>query len=207
MGASETFYTSRIDDKASALRIARAVMAQDNVVFLDTETTGLRGDDQVCQVALVSKSGRVVLDTLVKPTIPIPEHTSVIHGITDDMVQAAPSMGALWSELRGLLLSSTVVIYNADFDLRLLAQSLRAHGIEMIGGDGVTLDSTCAMRLFAQYNGEWDDYHGHYRWRKLGEAGRLVGAKLPEGMQPHTALADAEMCRQIMLKLAEGAEV
>jgi len=60
--------------------------------FLDTETTGLwRGDGaELVEVALMDETGKVWVDTLVKPEKPIPSGATAVHGITDDMVKDAP---------------------------------------------------------------------------------------------------------------------
>ena len=49
-------------------------------VIIDTETTGLR-NAEIVQIGVLHGSGEVLLDSLVKPTIPIPDKTSLIHGI------------------------------------------------------------------------------------------------------------------------------
>lgn len=51
---------------------AQAVISNPSVVFLDTETTGLDGNAEIIDIALVDRDGAVLLDTLIRPTRPIP---------------------------------------------------------------------------------------------------------------------------------------
>ena len=64
-------------------------------IILDTETTGLKNDDEIIEICLIDLDGNILLNTLIKPTKPIPEQASRIHGIYDKDVENAP----LWSEI------------------------------------------------------------------------------------------------------------
>lgn len=96
-----------------------------NVPFLvlDTETTGLSNQAEICQIAIVDHTGRVLLDQLVKPTLPIPIGATQIHGITDEVVVNQPTWQTVRERVISLIKGKVVVAYNADFDLRMLLQS------------------------------------------------------------------------------------
>jgi DNA polymerase III alpha subunit (gram-positive type) len=70
-------------DRVHAVKWARQQLALDNWVILDTETTGLY-DAEIVEIAVVDPLGEALLNTLVKPTIPIPTEVIEIHGITDE---------------------------------------------------------------------------------------------------------------------------
>lgn len=56
---------------------------------LDVETTGLGNNDEVCEITILDAAGATILDTLVRPTQPIPAEATAIHRITDAMVASA----------------------------------------------------------------------------------------------------------------------
>ena len=168
---------------------------QQQPLFLDTQTTGLGPKDEVVQVAVVDWWGRVLLDTLVKPTIPIPPAASAIHGITDDMVADAPTFKDIAPALKGLLEFETVVIYNTDYDLGLLRQTAAAHGLEGTGPFG---QAVCAMLLYAEYAGE-RSMTGLPKWWKLGDAAANCGFSIEAH---HTAAGDANATRLLLQYMA-----
>lgn len=98
-------------------------------VILDTETTGLSRDAQIVQLAILASNGQVLLDSLVKPTIPIEHQATEIHQITNEMVATAPSIDGLLLPLLQAIADKDLVIYNADFDLRLIRQSFIPKGV------------------------------------------------------------------------------
>ena len=189
--------------------IAKEILGLDNLVILDTETTGLDGFGEVVQIAVIDRDGSVICDTFIRPTVPIPSEATAIHGIEDLHVQEAPTMADLYPSLRNVLGNAHVAIYNADFDLRLINQSLWVHGLpevyrQPIGpryqqGD-LVIDSTCIMHLYSSYAGEWHDYFQSFTWQSLANAIHQCGLSF-EGT-PHTALADARATLSILRYMA-----
>jgi DNA polymerase-3 subunit epsilon len=175
-------------DREQSRQWAQALLTRDEFVILDSETTGLGGTAEIVQIAIIDPQGRVLLDTLVKPTRPIPMDATAIHHITDAMVADSPTFAAIAPQLRELLAGETVVIYNSAFDVRMMEQSAQACGltyeIPIFAGE-----YKCAMEEYSQWVGEWSEYHGNYRWQKL-----------PGG--DHTALGDARACLAIVKKMA-----
>lgn len=150
-------------DGDNAIRWAQGILADERVLILDTETTGLDSGAEIVQVALVNLAGEMVLDTLVKPTRAIPDEVIRIHGITNEMVADAPGFDVVHRQLADLLLGKRVVIYNSDFDTRLIRQSGVAYGYL----SELLCDFECAMKKYAAFYGEWNEQRGEYRWQKL----------------------------------------
>jgi DNA polymerase-3 subunit epsilon len=177
------------------------VVQSGNFVILDTETTGLNGDAEICQISIIDAKGNALLDTLVKPQKSIPADAQRIHGITNDMVKTAPDWinvnEAVWQACKG----KTVIVYNADYDFRLIAQSEKACD-PLALSDWHTINRECAMLAYAEYRGVWNDYHGNYKWHKLSDAAARVNYSLPAGMKAHSALADCLMTLAVCKKLA-----
>lgn len=140
-------------------------------VILDVETTGLDGEAEIVQIGIIDESGAVLMDQLVKPEQPIPPDSTAIHGITDERVRGAPSWPAVYDRVRDLLQGRSVMAYNMDFDWGKLDQVNRRHGLP----DFETGDRCCAMELFAQFYGEWSQYHGNYRYQRLEHAATCCG--------------------------------
>ena len=68
--------------RAQAIEEARRLLKSDPVI-LDTETTGLGQNAQICEIAMLLADGALVLNTRVRPTIPISAEATGVHGITD----------------------------------------------------------------------------------------------------------------------------
>lgn len=103
---------------------AQAVLADETALILDTETTGLKGDAEIVELVLINMRGETVLSSLLRPRQPIPAEVIDVHGIDNEAVAHAP----IWPEVHervGALLARAgrVVVYNAEFDRRLLARS------------------------------------------------------------------------------------
>jgi DNA polymerase-3 subunit epsilon len=175
-------------DQEQASDWARKLLARTDVVILDTETTGLHGSAEIVQIAIIDLTGAVLLDTLVKPLRPIPMDATHIHGITDVMVDSAPTFDVLAPQLRELLSGLTCVVYNASFDERMLEQSARARELTY-EVPIFAADYTCAMEMWSQYVGAWSSYHQSYTWQKL-----------PGG--DHSALGDACACLAVLRQMA-----
>jgi len=171
---------------------ARDILSTDHA-YLDTETTGLGEDAQIVEIAIIDRDGRTLVDTLVRPTIPVPADAERVHGITGDMLADAPTWPEVEDEVRRAVSDRVVVIYNADYDTRLLRQTAAAHTRPPI-----ELDAWCAMMAYAEHVGDWDDWRDRYRWHRLTEAARREGVHLPEGMREHRALADCRLTRGVV---------
>lgn len=103
-------------------------------VSLDTETTGLDvAVDRIVSVGACRLHGARLLDeplqTLVRPDIPIPASSTAIHGITDEMVQAAPPLSEVVGELAAYCGDRIVIGHSIGFDLAVLRHETRRHGV------------------------------------------------------------------------------
>ncbi len=90
---------------------------------LDLEMTGLGPDGRIVEIAIVTMRGGAVVEawsSLVNPGIEIPTEATAIHGITNEMVAAAPTINRLRPEVLSRLTKSDAIVayngYGADFD-------------------------------------------------------------------------------------------
>ena len=183
--------------RREAIRRAGELVQISDLLFLDTETTGLGPDAEIVDVAVVCLDGEVLLDTLVRPVAPISPEATAIHGISDGDVVSAPAWPGVYLRLWYLTRGKTLAIYNVDYDLRLIRQtSARYQNLPRM----VLNQAVCVMELFAEFRGERDLVRQAFRWAKLSEAAGGFGVGV-EGA--HRALADCMMTRSVLLCMAE----
>jgi DNA polymerase III subunit epsilon len=189
---------NRQHDRQVASKWASGLLAKGNFCILDTETTGLGSDDEICQIGVLDCTGEPLIDRLVWPMVPIAEAASAIHGITAETVYGSDLFDAVFLDTWKAVGKRDVVIYNAEFDLRLIRQSLQAYQIEIafptsdrrgcrLFPNGGSIH--CAMLMYSQWVGDWNSYHGNYKWQPL-----------PGG--DHSALGDCRATLAILRQMA-----
>jgi len=152
--------------------------------ILDTETTGLE-DGEIVQIAIIDHLKNTILDTLIKPKLPIPADATAIHGIHNSDVASSPIWPDVSPLVREILEGQNIIIYNAVYDRRMMHYSAERH--QMPKTDWKELATIhCAMEAYAEYFGQWNEYRGSYRWQRLSLAAASVGYSF----DAHTALAD-----------------
>jgi len=156
-------------------------------------------------------SGRVLLDTLVRPTIAVPRETTLIHGLSDAHLAQAPRFPEVFATLWPLLQGRTVLAYGMAFDYRLLGYNARLHGLALPPEleretppvqlvDGTRLH--CLMQSYAQF---WQEPSLDSRsldgWRRkaLAMAARSQGIPV---LETHRALPDCRLKAALVQALA-----
>lgn len=177
-----------------AIQKARQLLAQ-NPVFLDTETTGLDRLAEIVEIAIVDANGAVLFESLVRPTRPIPADAFTIHGISNDMVRTAPLWNQAWTNARQFVEHRMVAIYNAEFDLRLMQQSMAALG----GSWNSRISFHCLMKLYAEFRDHYDPVKRGYKWFSLEDARRNARLGQPNS---HRAVADSQLARAVLYHIA-----
>ena len=188
--------------RQAAIETARTWVTRDFVI-LDTETTGLYSPARIVEISCIDREGNVLVDSLVNPGIPIPADASAIHGISDEDVADRPSFSDLWPLVWDAVRNADcVLIYNASYDCRLIRQSLDGH--EAALAQAGQLSYGCIMELYAQFYGQYSEYHGSYTWQKLVNAVGQCGLHM-DGTA-HRALADTRASLAVLKYLASLAE-
>lgn len=116
--------------------------------IIDIETTGggIRWS-RITEIAIYIHDGRQVLDsysTLVNPGISIPPFISQLTGITDDMVQDAPSFEEIAPTVEQLTRGCTFVAHNVQFDYNFIRSEFANLG------QVYERDRLCTVRLSRQ---------------------------------------------------------
>lgn len=108
-------------------KYATAKWADIPLLVLDTETTGVRNSDTICEISIGVFNGGVVEElftTYVDPEQPIPANVTEIHGIRDRDVIGAPKIGELLPKLRPFFeLEFPIVAHGLAFDARMLLKT------------------------------------------------------------------------------------
>ncbi|MDW4498818.1 exonuclease domain-containing protein [Sulfitobacter sp. D35] len=162
-------------------------------VVFDTETTGLDPDrDAVIQLAGVRIVGRKlvpgeIFDALVDPGRPIPESSSAIHGLTDDMVAGARRFETVAAQFQGFADGAVLVAHHAAFDMSFLD---RRDAASELGFDQPVL---CTARLSLSLFPHSSDH-------TLDALAARLGVSIAEEDR-HTAIGDARATAEVFLKL------
>jgi DNA polymerase III subunit epsilon len=159
---------------------------KDQYVILDTETTGLNKNDVVIQISIIDLHGNELLNSLVRPMKRkrMSAESSGIHGITMADLISAPTLGEIKPEIDKITAGKTVLIYNAEFDERLIEQTARQDKCF-----SPHFKTTCVMKYYSFFIQQWSDYHCDWSYQKL-----------PSG--DHSAIGD---CRATLKAINEMA--
>lgn len=174
--------------KSNLVLWARVVLEKpDDYLILDTETTGITVNDVVIQLGIIDLRGNVVLDSLIKPhpSVNVGVEATRIHGINVDMLENAPLFGELYPKLKEIIVGKKVLIYNADFDLRLLKQTCLKEGLHLLD-----IDADCVMLKYSEYVGQWSGTHNDFKFQKL-KGGN------------HTAIGDCRATHKVIKKMSK----
>jgi len=177
-----------------AVLLARQVLEQ-RPIYLDTETTGLDKTAEIVEISIIDTDSSPLVDTLVRPSQTIPADVMRVHHITNEMVQKAQPWPFLWNSIRPVFNNRLVVIYNSDFDVRMMQQT---HARYKMRWD-VLIRPFDLMGLYARFNGEWDPNRRTYRNVSLENAGARCNIPLPNS---HRALADTMLTRALLEYIA-----
>lgn len=163
---------------------------ENDFVILDTETTGLDERAEIVELCIIDKHGNTLFNSLIKPKGRIPRDAERIHGISNSDVKNADSWPIVYEDVKNLLESCSVAIYNAEYDTRIIKQTCNLHNLDMINFNPV-----CVMLHYAKYWGEWNYSKGNYKWQKLTNAARQQGIEIKNA---HRALGDCMMTLAVL---------
>jgi ATP-dependent DNA helicase DinG len=159
-------------------------------VAIDVETTGLDPErDTIIEVAAIAFRDNEILDeftSLVNPHREIPAFITRLTGIDQAMVEDAPSMFSLRSNLRRIMGDHVLVGHNVEFDLAFLKAERLGVGNHRV--DTVTLASILLPQA------------GRYKLELLAQYLNLPAAR------NHRAHSDAEQTVELFLALKEKAQ-
>jgi DNA polymerase III epsilon subunit family exonuclease len=149
------------------------------LAVVDVETTGLspRYGDRVIEIGLVraEEGAEATLQSLINPHHPISPGATAVHGITQEMVESAPTFGELAERVWPLLDGALLVAHNAPFDLSFLNAERGWLGLPPLPNPAI--DTLALARRYFQFPRN-----------SLGVIAEALGIPAPVR---HRALADA----------------
>jgi DNA polymerase III subunit epsilon len=168
-----------------------------NCVYLDLETTGLSDDSEVVDLALVDNSGQPIVSTLVRPRHARSwNQASQVHGIFPQHVVGKDYIEHHYDKVRIALKDKNLIIYNTGFDTQYFPRSVLC----------VVRETFCAMHMFAEFYGEFNDYYNSFKWKKLTFAAEHCGFNWGS-LEAHRAFADCLATRHVFhYMLREGSK-
>ena len=101
-------------------------------IYYDTETTGIRADsDRIIEIAAYDPVGEKTFCKFVNPGMPIPEESTKITGITDEMVKDADNFATVGLEFLRFCEGDVVLIAhnNDSFDKFFLMNEFKRAGV------------------------------------------------------------------------------
>lgn len=115
------------------------------ICFFDLETTGIDvARDRIVEISVlkVFPNGNKESKTwLVNPTIPIPEQSTAIHGITNEKVANEPTFSELAPHVYNMIKDSDLAGFNSDrFDIPLLAEEMLRAEVDFDMKNRVSVD-------------------------------------------------------------------
>lgn len=122
------------------------------IVFFDLETTGVDPfTDRIVQIGAVkinTDGSKEEYNKIINPQQPIPPGAAAVHGISDDMVKDAPTLGDLAQELTALFTDVDLGGYNIkNFDIPLLQTEFNRIGLTLDTEDVKIVDAMTIFRM------------------------------------------------------------
>jgi DNA polymerase-3 subunit epsilon len=174
--------------RVDAVKRSRELLATpDSWVILDTETTGLY-NCEVIEIAVIDGHKNILLNTRVKPTIPIEYEAYQVHGISDADLIYAPSFNVIYPQLKAAIKDKLVLIYNDDFERNFIKHCCKIRSLPLL-----QYQTSCMMHLYAGWYGCYSEYWNDFQWQKL-----------PGG--DHTALGDCLAVWDILQTMANDSD-
>lgn len=176
----------------------RGLLDRQDVLILDTETTGLDGNAEVVELSIIDTTGVVIFDELIKPMDSIPEEAAQIHGITDSaLIEAGAKPWPFHYDavMKAIRAANALRVYNLDYDERIVGQTC---GKYYLPNPLRSISRGCAMLEYAAHRGETGRY-GDYRWHKLQAA---YSYECGNTLQEHRSLSDCTMVLDVMRSVA-----
>src|SRR6201990_3470879 len=158
------------------------------LAIIDLETTGINlGSDRILEIAIVKimqDGKKIVKRKLINPEMPIPQASTDIHGITNEMVKDAPTFRQVGNELKQFLDNCDLAGYNSNrFDIPMLVEEFLRVGMDFDGKGRRLLDVQKIFHMMEQ--------------RTLSAAYRFYCNKELEGA--HGAEADASATWELLV--------
>lgn len=166
------------------------------VYVLDTETTGIKENDEILSLSILDYEGNVIFDHLIKPAKRKTwAKAQELHGISPKDVKNEKTLVEYEDELKPIFGKGNLLVgYNIDFDFEMLCQS----------GAHFQCDLFDVMDTYSQIYGKWSDWKQERLWCKLTQCANHYGYGKFEA---HGSLEDTKATLFCFKKICEDEKV
>lgn len=176
-------------------------LSQAVFTVIDTETTGLSAKKnsltEVTAIQYQNGQEKAKFSTLIKPGDPISEEVEALTGITNEMVQNAPPVITVLSDLCAFVGSSPLIVgHNVGFDIRFITEKMDQFGLNALMSRFVLSRSFCTKALAVKALPGLPSYEGIV-------VATACGVHNPN---PHRAESDVRMSAGILFSIIERAK-
>ena len=167
---------------------------REKVLFFDLELTGVYDHDEILSISIVDGTGKVIMDTLVKPVHKRKwKRTEKIHGITPDMVVDAPMLSDLTPTLKHIFDSADIIVaYGISTDYSHIKKIYATPAEQEV----LHSKARCAANEFVRFQSE---HYPDMVHASLSDAMERLGIEW-DGVA-HTSIADTVGCAKVWEKL------
>ncbi|MGN0002534.1 MAG: exonuclease domain-containing protein [Sphingobacterium composti] len=159
--------------------------------IVDIETTGsYAAGNKITEIAIVIHNGTHILEkfqSLINPNTSIPFHIQALTGITNEMVEDAPTFKDIASTVHNLLHKRVFVAHNVNFDYSFIVEELKNAGFSW------RAPKLCTVRLSRKIIPNQSSY-------SLGKLCQNIGIQIHDR---HRAMGDAEATVTLFEKLVQ----
>lgn len=186
-------------DKPLAIRTAQK-MIEDDVIVLDTETTGLNHPFIIDIAAVSSRTGETLLNSKVFTRHDIEPGAEAVHGISKSDLEGAPVFSEVFSILKKSLKGRKVTAFNSTFDSHAMCCTAKDAGLlpedqKLIEAD---LFTGCLMDLAADFYGATNRYGTISLEDAMWDAGCQWDG------EAHKAITDTRAALSVLKSIAES---
>ena len=135
--------------RAQAKKAIFGLLERDDILILDTETTGMGKRSEVIELSVINTKGETLLDTLIEPIAKkMNPYAQRVHNISPTMLRGAPKWPDVLPQLSEIADKRTILAWNASFDAKMLEISSELWDLPHPKWLFV-----CAMKLYAKGRG------------------------------------------------------
>ncbi len=125
------------------------------LAIIDLETTGINlSNDRIVEIAIVKvmpDGEKKIKRKILNPEIPIPQASTDVHGISNDMVKDAPTFRQVANEIKQFLDNCDLCGYNSNrFDIPLLTEEFLRSGLNFEFRDRRLVDVQKVFHMMEQ---------------------------------------------------------
>lgn len=166
-------------------------------IVLDTETTGMdpTQGDRIIEIGAVELINHVPtgkhLQIYIHPEREVPDDAIAVHGITNEFLKDKPVFSQVYTEFTEFVRESTLVIHNAEFDMKFLNWELKNVGHPPLSWSNVVDTLAIARKKFPGSPANLDALCRRFG---IDNTSRTY----------HGALLDSELLAEVYLELLGG---